>query len=525
MGSAITRNIRIFGSVFFLVAFLFSSAGFRPLSTSAIVTLTVDTNIDSLVNSGCLDTDDNDDCSLRGAIAFANADLPGNNYHIDIPIGIYTLDLSSGNAREDANASGDLDITQSTVTLHGASTLLTVIDGNATDRVIDYLNDGGTLTVTTLTIYNGSLEGGGGAGIQLAPESTLVMSSVRVSSNSNNGTDGNYDQGGGIFAPSANTIIINNSLIQYNTACYGGGLYSYESSVAMFDTTVEENEATCPTGWGGGMLIKSGESATILFSTFNNNTAYKGAGLYSSSNALSVKNCTFGFNDASSGGGMMLANKSWIENVTMRNNTATLFGGGVAVDYSGYYYEHSSMVNTTLAGNTAGSGGGVAVLNGDANGLVMDHLSFAANTATSVGSALFVGNDSPASAANSIMVSADTGYVCFIVTSTSWTSNGYNLTNDDDGECFLNGTGDIITATPYLGTLADNGGPTWTLPLQDGSPAIDHANPVGCSSRDQRGYYRPVDGDAVTGAICDIGTYEYNSFPLNNLAWLPLIKK
>ncbi len=216
-----------------------------------------------MINSGCLDTDDNDDCSLRGAIALANADLLGNNYHIDIPIGIYTLDLSSGNASEDANASGDLDITQSTVTLHGASTLLTVIDGNATDRVIDYLNDGGTLTIVTLTIYNGRLESGegGGAGIRLAAGDNLVMTSSKVTDNLMNGTDGNLDNGGGIYAPSANTIIINNSTIRENTACHGGGMYSYESTVNLINSTIELNHAACTDGLGGGLMIISGETA------------------------------------------------------------------------------------------------------------------------------------------------------------------------------------------------------------------------------------------------------------------------
>ncbi len=156
----------------------------------------------------------------------------------------------------------------------------------------------------------------------------------------------------------------------------------------------------------------------------------------------------------------------------------------------------------------------------------MDHVSFAANTASSVGAAVFAGNEATVSVSNSILAAADPdGYVCFIVTFSTWTSNGYNITNNTDTDCDLDGPGDLSSTNPMLGTLADNGGPTWTLPLLAGSPAIDHANPVGCSSRDQRGYYRPVDGDAVPGAICDIGAYEYNSFPLNNLSWLPLIKK
>jgi hypothetical protein len=49
--------------------------------------------------------------------------------------------------------------------------------------------------------------------------------------------------------------------------------------------------------------------------------------------------------------------------------------------------------------------------------------------------------------------------------------------------------------------------------LQD-SPAIDAGNPSGggkyaCQATDQRGVTRPVDGDADSERVCDIGAYEY----------------
>ncbi|HLK97806.1 MAG TPA: T9SS type A sorting domain-containing protein, partial [Hymenobacter sp.] len=53
---------------------------------------------------------------------------------------------------------------------------------------------------------------------------------------------------------------------------------------------------------------------------------------------------------------------------------------------------------------------------------------------------------------------------------------------------------------PMLSPLADNGGPTQTMALQAGSPAINAGS--GCPEFDQRGARR-------VGA-CDIGAYEYN---------------
>lgn len=65
---------------------------------------------------------------------------------------------------------------------------------------------------------------------------------------------------------------------------------------------------------------------------------------------------------------------------------------------------------------------------------------------------------------------------------------------EGDASC----TADILLVDPLLGALSDNGGPTQTIPLLEGSPAIDAAE--GCSATDQRGEPR--------GAACDIGAFE-----------------
>jgi len=62
--------------------------------------------------------------------------------------------------------------------------------------------------------------------------------------------------------------------------------------------------------------------------------------------------------------------------------------------------------------------------------------------------------------------------------------------------------------------LANNGGPTQTIALEPGSPAIDAGDQSVCAappvnSLDQRGYVRP--GAGVSR--CSIGAYEYNAQP------------
>jgi hypothetical protein len=82
-------------------------------------------------------------------------------------------------------------------------------------------------------------------------------------------------------------------------------------------------------------------------------------------------------------------------------------------------------------------------------------------------------------------------------------SAGHNL--ESHTSCgFNNAVGDMQNTDPKLGPLANNGGPTQTLALLSGSPAIDAGSDMACPSIDQRGVSRPQ------GPHCDIGAFERN---------------
>ncbi len=459
--------------------------------------------------------------SLRGAISYANSQAGTDLYHIDIPNGSYTLNIGSSTS-EDANQEGDLDVTASLVLLHGESKLFTIINGNATDRVIDIQPDTNLLTIYTLTIRNGSLETGegGGGGIRVASGNRLIIDYVIVEDNIVTGADGSLDNGGGIYTGSLNTITINHSIIQGNSACTSGGIATVENTLMILNSDLENNTASCEYSLGGGVGISAGGTTYISNSSFIGNDAYRGGGLFNSSDAnLSIFNSTFSNNESiDDGGGLNLFGTSTLTNVTLDNNIAGAWGGAIYADDS------VDLKNVTIAGNEASKGGGIALPEATSI-LSMDHVSFAANTASSYGSVIYVNTNASVTVTNSILASPFIPdiYNCYIDLSASWITNGYNISND--GSCLLSGSGDWSNTNPMLDTLGNYGGPTRTLQLQEESPAIDRANPSGCSPRDQRGYYRPVDGDAVPGAICDIGAFEHDSFPLNNLSWLPLIKE
>jgi hypothetical protein len=80
------------------------------------------------------------------------------------------------------------------------------------------------------------------------------------------------------------------------------------------------------------------------------------------------------------------------------------------------------------------------------------------------------------------------------------TDAGHNLSSD--GSCVFTSIGSLNNTDPKLGPLANNGGPTMTMRLLPGSPAIDAGDNTAAPPTDQRGVPRPV------GLACDIGAYE-----------------
>jgi len=78
-------------------------------------------------------------------------------------------------------------------------------------------------------------------------------------------------------------------------------------------------------------------------------------------------------------------------------------------------------------------------------------------------------------------------------------ATGMNLESADT--CGFASAG-LRNANPLLGPLAANGGPTPTLALAPGSPAIDAAAACPPPDTDQRGVARPQ------GKTCDIGAFE-----------------
>ena len=230
----------------------------------------------------------------------------------------------------------------------------------------------------------------------------------------------------------------------------------------------------------------------------NNSTIYLGGGI-ENNGSLTVTNSTISGNhtpDHTNGYGAGIFNNGslTIQGSTLVSNVAAVDGGAI------YEYSHASMAvtNSTFSGNSAQIGGAIFISSDDGTLTVMNS-TLSGNQASQYGGGIYV-NSSTLTMQNSILAS-NTGANC----TGSVTDGGYNLVWGDNS---CPGT----NADPLLVALADNGGPTQTMALSLGSPAID-AYDANCPATDQRGITRPQ------GAHCDIGAFELGQFHV----FLPLV--
>jgi len=182
-----------------------------------------------------------------------------------------------------------------------------------------------------------------------------------------------------------------------------------------------------------------------------------------------------------------------LTNVTFSANTATYHGGGM---YN--YYSSATLTNVTFSTNTAESGGGM--YNYYYSSATLTNVTFSTNTAEQGGG--MSNYSSTATLTNAIFWDNSPDQIVgesFVVTYSD-IQGGYP------------GEGNINSA-PLLGPLEDNGGFTLTHALLEGSPAIDAGDISVCPLTDQRLFFRPVDGNSDGIEGCDMGAYEYGSYP------------
>jgi predicted outer membrane repeat protein len=248
--------------------------------------------------------------------------------------------------------------------------------------------------------------------------------------------------------------------------------------------------------------IASGVTVNLSGVTIANGfDSQNGGAIYLNANAtLSVTNSVFANNTAQvHGGAIYNAGTLTLTNSTMSGNHATNADGG-GINNSGTL----TVTNSTLSGNSGYGGGGISNI----GSATVTNSTVSGNRATfNGGGGIFNDRDGTASLTNTIVAGNTTTTIGPDLYGTI-TTGGHNLFGTTSGATITTGNGDLINSNPGLGPIGNNGGPTQTIPLLSGSPAIAAADPATCAatgpgkvaSVDQRGFPRP--------AACSIGAYE-----------------
>ena len=243
-----------------------------------------------------------------------------------------------------------------------------------------------------------------------------------------------------------------------------------------------------------GMTVSGGNGQGGVFPDFAGGILHRGT--------LPVTNSTVSGNTTPRSGGGILSDGS----LTLANSTVS---GNVAGDGGGIFCASTgtlSVTNSTVSGNTAtriaggnGRGGGI----GNLGTAMLANSTVSGNTAETVGDDL--NNENSTLTLVNTLVDGE----CRILASAT-TSSG-NLESPGHTCHFFDVTDQVnVTAEQLnLGLLQDNGGPTETHALLEGSVAIDAALLDPCPETDQRGFDRPVDGNGDDIADCDIGAVEF----------------
>lgn len=250
---------------------------------------------------------------------------------------------------------------------------------------------------------------------------------------------------------------------------------------------------------------------------------------------LTVEDCAFSGNLTTN-----LSTTDYGSAIYVVNGTSTIssstFAGNESSDDCGAIYNDGSMTirNSTFSDNrsigTNSSQGGAICSPG---ALVIEKSTFTGNYARGYEGTLLAGNGTLTSSTfreNFSQLGGDSikGGRGFVVSrsilqscSGAVTSCGDNIVSD--GSCFPASAElyDRIGLDPLLEALANNGGPTKTMALRAGSPAIDQVivNAASCTGTDQRGSARP------SGPRCDIGAYERTEISCSTTASSSLIRR
>jgi predicted outer membrane repeat protein len=504
--------------------------------------------------------DDGSIGSLRWAVAQVNSDPNNTAAQPD------TIQFDStvfGSTPQTITLSGSELLLSNNVTINGPGAGHLALDGghtatNAGSRIFE-VGSTAIVTLAGLTIQNGYASGANGGGILVDSDSlgnngTLTITDCAFSGNAATGDGGGiyslgrltltgstfsqnlaFDVGGAIFIASWGNgpSTVANSTFTDNVAGAAGATYNFASGSE-----------------GGGAILAGSDSLSVSNSIFSGNQAHgvePGGGairLYTGS--LVVSDSTFSGNSASFEGGAIAQDITQcfltISNSTFSGNSATGLGGAIVMSDNFFNTPNGAIFslvasNSTFTGNSADFGGAIyGQVTANLGQATLTNVTIAQNRSNILGDRGIAGG---------IWCN---GFDRFVLSNSIVAGNlngtGPGATPDDisaglDSPSAYNriGTGfsglqngvngnQVGVTDPGLAPLGDYGGPTQTMALLSGSPAIGAGSPALAAAppvvlpgnsvisqgnpllTDQRGFgfLRTVNGSV------DIGAYQTQPF-------------
>ena len=447
-----------------------------------------------------------------------------------------------------------------------------ISDGSPIEVVGSSIDDNGAVGIVTsgqgfglqpdVTITNSSVSGNDDGGLFcLSSCRTLVVTDSVID---NNGDAPAAGRGGGITMPivlaggTTPSVTVTDSSISGNLADHpGGGLLVYptfdsagpdQPVVSVVGSTIDGNQTICADCDGGGVRVSVG-SLSISGGSVSGNTATGDGGGISVDRStiadvvapatLTVDDVDVSLNNAGGDGGGVdvKVDSATIDSSTIDSNSASGDGGGVNAGgvFNGELVVSGmvEIVDSTVSGNSATSGGGVRLAAPDGSMVAATDSTFDSNSATVAGGGFFVGptelvdldhttitrNSAPAGA--NIASNGPTSFERSIIAEPggggancgpivpaapifvvpNLLSGGSNWF--DDASCNVAPSDTVDPgADPLLGPLADNGGSTLTrLPAAD-SPIAGLIGVLDCGDpTDQRGTARPAGFGCEPGSV------------------------
>lgn len=380
-------------------------------------------------------------------------------------------------------------------------------------RIFNFLSGGANVALSGLSATQSTVSGPGTIqGGALVNSSNLTLSNVRVANNQVLATGaGAFGDGAGIYSIASATLTLHHSIVEDNTVsavnmagdatgatARGAGIWS-DGQVTLKHSTIDDNDATATDGGTGTVEATGGGLRTTGLLTSHHSTISRNTATATTSGGAGAD--------------------------------AQASGGGIASSASNNSLELSTVAANGLqassgAGGTATQRGGGIIYNGGAGQLDLISATIARNgptgtsptPSTTSANISFVGG---AIEAGNTIIADPVGPTSTNCDAAALSTNGFNLEYSTTAASCGLGAGTDLTSNPLLDpNLQNNGGPTQTIALLTGSPAIDKGSNAGqtllFANEDQRGLARPSNFPAITDAAngTDIGAFEVQVSPV-----------